>query len=91
VSLFNQKYNSCRRYCCAEPRFPLFLQAYTQRAIVFKSLGKTEQAVADFENGAKYGSKVAKIAAVKENPYAQMCNSIVAEVMKQYAPSHSNV
>jgi hypothetical protein len=36
----------------------------------------------DFEMGAKLGNPVARNIAVKENPYAKMCNQVMMEVMK---------
>ncbi|ORZ33400.1 hypothetical protein BCR44DRAFT_41122 [Catenaria anguillulae PL171] len=58
--------------------------AHTQRGVVMKQLGDQDKAVSEFELAGKYGSKVGKVAAVKENPFAQMCNAIMDEVMAQY-------
>ncbi|KAK9695008.1 hypothetical protein K7432_013193 [Basidiobolus ranarum] len=65
-------------------------QAYTQRAIVKKSNGDQEGARLDFEKGAHYGNTVARDAAVRENPYAKLCNAMVMEAMKNlYQPSEN--
>ncbi|KND02660.1 uncharacterized protein SPPG_01746 [Spizellomyces punctatus DAOM BR117] len=55
-------------------------QAYTQRAIIRKSQGDAAGAESDFAQGARYGNEVAK-AAVRNNPYAKMCNAMVMEAM----------
>jgi hypothetical protein len=38
----------------------------------------------DFENGAKFGNRLASILAVQNNPYAAMCNAMLKEVMSDY-------
>ena len=57
-------------------------QAYTQRAVLKESLCDSEGSEKDFQMGAKLGNQVAakKIA---ENPYAKLCNAMVAEAMKR--------
>ncbi|ORX91480.1 hypothetical protein K493DRAFT_286762 [Basidiobolus meristosporus CBS 931.73] len=57
-------------------------QAYTQRAIIKKAKGDQEGARLDFEKGAHYGNTIARDAAVRENPYAKLCNAMVMEAMK---------
>ncbi|RKP10119.1 tetratricopeptide repeat protein 36 [Thamnocephalis sphaerospora] len=58
-------------------------QAYTQRGIIQKARGNADAAFQDFERGARYGNPVAKEAAVRENPYAKMCNAIMVEAMNK--------
>ncbi|RKP25255.1 hypothetical protein SYNPS1DRAFT_4566, partial [Syncephalis pseudoplumigaleata] len=58
-------------------------QAYTQRGIIQKARGNTDAAFRDFEQGGRLGSDIAKEAAVRENPYAKMCNAIVMEAMNK--------
>jgi tetratricopeptide (TPR) repeat protein len=57
-------------------------QAYTQRAILKRQQGDLNASREDFEMGAKLGNPVARNIAVKENPYAKMCNQVMMEVMK---------
>jgi tetratricopeptide (TPR) repeat protein len=57
-------------------------QAYTQRAILKRQQGDLSASREDFEMGAKLGNPVARNIAVKENPYAKMCNQVMMEVMK---------
>ncbi|KAI9156051.1 hypothetical protein H9P43_009161 [Blastocladiella emersonii ATCC 22665] len=59
-------------------------QAHTQRAVVYKSLAQPDQSLADFEAAARHGNEIARIAAVKENPIAQLCNAMVTDLMAQY-------
>ncbi|KAJ3363668.1 Tetratricopeptide repeat protein 36 [Allomyces javanicus] len=59
-------------------------QAYTQRAVLYKAMGNQDAALADFETAGKLGSDVARVAAVRENPFAQMCNAIMDQVMAPY-------
>ncbi|KAJ3368318.1 Tetratricopeptide repeat protein 36 [Kappamyces sp. JEL0680] len=55
-------------------------QAYTQRAIIKKSLGDQTGSDEDFAKGAQFGNDTAK-AMVKENPYAKLCNQMISEAM----------
>lgn len=55
--------------------------AYTQRAILRKKQGQTDASERDFQMGAKYGNEVAK-SIVKNNPYAKLCNVVMAEALK---------
>ncbi|KAI8366768.1 uncharacterized protein BYT42DRAFT_587821 [Radiomyces spectabilis] len=58
-------------------------QAYTQRAILRRQQGDLAAAQRDFEMGAKYGNSIARTIAVRENPYAKMCNQVMMEVMNR--------
>jgi tetratricopeptide repeat protein 36 len=64
--------------------------AYTQRAIAYKRLGKDELALADFESGGKLGNAFAQENAVRLNPYAQMCNAMMEHAMKHLEFSDSS-
>ncbi|KAJ3151515.1 Tetratricopeptide repeat protein 36 [Geranomyces variabilis] len=65
---------------------PILKQAYTQRAIIRKAQGNEVGAESDFAQGARFGNEIAK-AAVKNNPYAKMCNAIVMEAMSKLGAS----
>lgn len=41
-----------------------------------------QEAYSDFQKGAELGNSVAKEAVVRENPYAKLCNAMVAEAMR---------
>jgi hypothetical protein len=43
-----------------------------------------EAARIDFEHGARLGGAVAKREAIKLNPYAQLCNQMVAQAMQAH-------
>ncbi|KAJ2544014.1 hypothetical protein EV175_005932 [Coemansia sp. RSA 1933] len=58
-------------------------QAYTQKGIVYRSLGNQDAAFDNFSMGARYGNEVAKMAAPKENPYAKLCGKMVSQAMQQ--------
>ena len=47
------------------------MQAYTQRAVLYRQMGKTKEAELDFQKGAQYGNPLAK-AVVKNNPFAKL-------------------
>lgn len=64
-------------------------QAHTQRGLIYKLQGDDEQALKDFQAGAKLGNKFAKSMAIQCNPYAAMCNKMLAEAigkLKEYNP-----
>ncbi|KAJ2403040.1 hypothetical protein GGI23_000259 [Coemansia sp. RSA 2559] len=58
-------------------------QAYTQKGIVYRTLGNQDAAFDNLSMGARYGNEVAKMAAPKENPYAKLCGKMVSQAMKQ--------
>jgi hypothetical protein len=64
------------------PTSDLLGTAYTQRAVLKKELGDVVGSNQDFELGAKYGHPLAK-SQISNNPYAKLCNSIVAEAMRR--------
>ncbi len=45
--------------------------------------------VADFEKAAKLGSEYARTEAVRLNPYAAMCNAMLAEAVKKMSEPSS--
>jgi hypothetical protein len=57
-------------------------KAYTQRGLLYELKGDDEAALLDFEKGATLGNAVAKQESVKLNPYARLCNQMLAEAMK---------
>lgn len=62
--------------------FVLKWKAYTQRGLLYELNQDDENALKDFEKGAKLGNSVAKQESVKLNPYAKLCNQMLAEAMK---------
>jgi tetratricopeptide (TPR) repeat protein len=58
-------------------------QAYAQRGVLYRVQGNDEAARSDFEKAASYGNAWAKRMAVKLNPYAALCNQMLAQAMKE--------
>uniref|UniRef100_A0A8R1HNA9 TPR_REGION domain-containing protein n=1 Tax=Caenorhabditis japonica TaxID=281687 RepID=A0A8R1HNA9_CAEJA len=58
-------------------------QAYVQRASIWRLQGDDEKARADFAAAAELGSSFAKMQLVALNPYAAMCNKMLAEVFEK--------
>ncbi|CAJ0557947.1 unnamed protein product, partial [Mesorhabditis spiculigera] len=56
-------------------------QALTQRALIKRLKGDDDGARADYEQASSLGSSFAKMQLVALNPYAAMCNKMLAEVM----------
>ncbi|KAL5013387.1 hypothetical protein ScPMuIL_007657 [Solemya velum] len=56
-------------------------QAYVQRALIRRLEGKEESALEDFKRAAQLGSQFAKEQVIALNPYAALCNQMLAEVM----------
>ncbi|KAI9334748.1 hypothetical protein BDR26DRAFT_776478, partial [Obelidium mucronatum] len=56
--------------------------AYAQSAVLKKNEGDLVGAEADLLKSARLGNEISK-AAVKNNPYAKMCNAMVTELMAQ--------
>ncbi|KAK3733473.1 hypothetical protein QZH41_002067, partial [Actinostola sp. cb2023] len=64
-------------------------QAYTQRGLIHKLQGNDDDAYHDFQMGAQLGNKFAKSMAIQSNPYAAMCNKMLAEAigkLSEYNP-----
>ena len=78
-------------------------QAYTQRALMRKYAEKNEEALADFQAAANLGtssrakskakfclgSMFARQQAVKLNPYAALCNSMLKRMMNEISTGKS--
>ena len=70
-------------------------QAYAQRAVVKTLMEKpkqpismfesdlTDDAMEDFKKAASFGNAFAKRELIRCNPYAKMCNAMLAEAMKK--------
>ncbi|EDO47811.1 predicted protein [Nematostella vectensis] len=56
-------------------------QAYTQRGLLHRLEGNDEAASEDFQHGATLGNAFAKAMTVQLNPYAAMCNKMLAEAI----------
>ncbi|KAJ8320004.1 hypothetical protein KUTeg_001591 [Tegillarca granosa] len=56
-------------------------QAYTQRGLIKRLEGDDEGAVADFKIAASLGGQFAKQQVIAMNPYAALCNQMLAEVI----------
>uniref|UniRef100_A0A914X1W6 Tetratricopeptide repeat protein 36 n=1 Tax=Plectus sambesii TaxID=2011161 RepID=A0A914X1W6_9BILA len=56
-------------------------QAYVQRAMIARLQNRDADAKADYEKAAEMGSSFAKMQLIAMNPYAAMCNKMLAEVM----------
>jgi len=70
-------------------RFIVYLAAVFLRSLVAGFLRQVfdkdeEAARLDFEQGARLGGAVAKREAIKLNPYAQLCNQMVAQAMQAH-------
>ncbi|PVU86320.1 hypothetical protein BB560_006757 [Smittium megazygosporum] len=61
-------------------------QAYTQRAIVKRSIGDENGCLSDYTIAAELGNEVAKLGKVQENPFAKMCNTAVLKMMQDFKP-----
>ncbi|XP_062995134.1 tetratricopeptide repeat protein 36 [Elgaria multicarinata webbii] len=57
-------------------------QAFVQRGLIRRLRGQDEEARRDFEQAARLGSSFARRQLVLLNPYAALCNQMLAEVMK---------
>ncbi|ORY24275.1 hypothetical protein BCR33DRAFT_860352 [Rhizoclosmatium globosum] len=78
--------NDAIEYALAQQNEGVLKMAYAQRAILRKNEGNMSGAEEDLLKAAKLGNETAR-AAVKNNPYAKMCNAMVSELMAQYAPN----
>jgi len=57
-------------------------QALCQRACIQYLEGRTEEAHQDFTQAASLGSQFAKTMAIKTNPYAALCNSMLKDMIQ---------
>jgi len=62
-------------------------QLYTQRGMLLELNGKEDEARSDYEIASANGGQFAKQQCVKLNPYARLCNQMLAEAMKQVSYS----
>ncbi|CAI2330643.1 unnamed protein product [Caenorhabditis sp. 36 PRJEB53466] len=67
----------------AGPKSKTACQAFVQRASIFRLQGDDEKARTDFASAAELGSSFAKMQLVALNPYAAMCNKMLAEVFEK--------
>lgn len=58
-------------------------QAYTQRGLIHRLNEVEEKALEDFSKATELGSAFAKTMAVQMNPYAAMCNKMLAEAINK--------
>ena len=58
-------------------------QAYTQRGLIHRLNGAEEKALEDFSKAAELGSAFAKTMVVQMNPYAAMCNKMLADAINK--------
>lgn len=56
-------------------------RAYCQRGIIKRKVNDTDSARDDFNEAAKLGSKFARQQLVDINPYAQLCNQMVKQLL----------
>ena len=58
-------------------------QAYTQRGLIHRLNREEKQSYEDFSKAAALGSTFAKSMVVQLNPYAAMCNKMLAEAISK--------
>ena len=58
-------------------------QAYTQRGLIRRLNGNEDGALEDFTKASALGSAFAKTVVVQMNPYAAMCNKMLAEAVSK--------
>lgn len=58
-------------------------QGFVQRGLLARLQGRDDDARGDFERAARLGSSFARRQLVLLNPYAALCNRMLADVMKQ--------
>lgn len=58
-------------------------QGFVQRGLVARLQGRDDDARSDFERAARLGSQFARRQLVQLNPYAALCNRMLADVMGQ--------
>ncbi|KAL3862343.1 hypothetical protein ACJMK2_008318 [Sinanodonta woodiana] len=64
-------------------------QAYTQRALIRRLEGNDDEAKQDLTKAANLGGHFAKQLLVSMNPYAALCNQMLAEVMTKLRSGES--
>ena len=68
--------------CLSEGKGRSGCQALCQRGLLYRRLGRDDQAREDFEKAAKLGSGFARTQLVALNPYAALCNQMLAKVFE---------
>ncbi|PFX26947.1 tetratricopeptide repeat protein 36 homolog [Stylophora pistillata] len=58
-------------------------QAHTQRALIHSLNGNEDKALKDFTKAAELGNAFARSVVVQMNPYAAMCNRMLADAINQ--------
>lgn len=58
-------------------------QGFVQRGLLARLQGRDNDARRDFERAARLGSKFARRQLVLLNPYAALCNRMLADMMRQ--------
>ncbi|XP_006741667.1 tetratricopeptide repeat protein 36 [Leptonychotes weddellii] len=66
---------------CVRVRF--VFQGFVQRGLLARLQGRNDDARGDFERAARLGSSFARRQLVLLNPYAALCNRMLADVMRQ--------
>ena len=56
-------------------------QAFTQRALIHKLNGDDNAALEDFKKAARLGNSFAKSQVAEANPYAALCNQMLAQAI----------
>ena len=56
-------------------------QAFTQRGLIHRLNGNREAALEDFKKGAELGNSFAKTQVAELNPYAALCNQMLAQAI----------
>lgn len=59
-------------------------RAFVQSGIIKRKQNDLDSAREDFNEGAKLGSQFARQQLVELNPYAQLCNQMVNQVLSTY-------
>ena len=65
-------------------------QSLTQRGLLYRRQGRDDEARADFGLGARLGSGVCREQLVAMNPYAAMCNAMLARAMTELRDGHAD-
>lgn len=63
------------------------VKALCQRALLYRQLGREQEAIQDFEKAAQCGSQFAKSQLVALNPYAALCNAMLQQL---FLPTNSS-
>ncbi|XP_074071276.1 tetratricopeptide repeat protein 36 [Macrotis lagotis] len=64
-------------------RGPVACRSFVQRGLVARLQGRDRDAARDFQRAARLGSPFARRQLVQLNPYAALCNRMLADMMRQ--------